>query len=120
MAVTRPKSRLLAQLAEAHDACHHIKDDKGERGPTRQRFGSSVCGSIDKGAAILDCALGNRPSTGEWPAGCFHNAAGVRLIPVAEAGGGVQGAESLGAREGRSPEALLPLVTRSDVRRWNL
>jgi hypothetical protein len=29
------KSRLLAQLAEAHDAWHYMKDDKGERIPTR-------------------------------------------------------------------------------------
>jgi hypothetical protein len=28
------KSRLLAQLAEAHDAWHYMKDDKGERIPT--------------------------------------------------------------------------------------
>src|SRR5215831_11776151 len=29
------KSRLLAQLAEAHDAWHYMKDDKGERVPTK-------------------------------------------------------------------------------------
>jgi hypothetical protein len=29
------KSRLLAQLAEAHDAWHYMKDDKGERIPTK-------------------------------------------------------------------------------------
>jgi hypothetical protein len=29
------KSRLLEQLAEAHDAWHYTKDDKGERVPTR-------------------------------------------------------------------------------------
>jgi hypothetical protein len=29
------KSRLLAQLAEAHDAWHYMKGDKGERVPTR-------------------------------------------------------------------------------------
>jgi hypothetical protein len=29
------KSRLLAQLAEAHDACHYMKDDKEGRVPTR-------------------------------------------------------------------------------------
>jgi hypothetical protein len=29
------KSRLLAQLAEAHDAWHYMKDDKGGRVPTR-------------------------------------------------------------------------------------
>jgi hypothetical protein len=29
------KSRLLAQLAEAHEAWHYMKDDKGERIPTK-------------------------------------------------------------------------------------
>jgi hypothetical protein len=29
------KSRLLAQLAEAHDVCHYTKDDTGGRVPTR-------------------------------------------------------------------------------------
>jgi len=29
------KSRLLAQLAEAHDAWHYMKDDRGERIPTK-------------------------------------------------------------------------------------
>ena len=29
------KSRLLAQLAEAHDALHYMQDDKGGRVPTR-------------------------------------------------------------------------------------
>ena len=29
------KSRLLQQLAEAHDAWHYMKDDKGERLPTK-------------------------------------------------------------------------------------
>jgi hypothetical protein len=39
----------------------------------------------DKGVAILDYALGNRPSTGEggrWAAGCVPNAPGRQLVPA--------------------------------------
>jgi hypothetical protein len=45
--------------------------DSGNQGGTKK----------DKDAAILDCALGNRPSTGtnggRWAAGCFNNVAGI-------------------------------------------
>src|SRR5262249_50172651 len=37
------KSRLLAQLAEAHDAWHYMKDEKGERVPTTADQGGLNC-----------------------------------------------------------------------------
>jgi hypothetical protein len=54
-------------------------------------------GRKDKGAAILDCALDDRPSTGlegKWAAGCFPNAAGVSWFLE---GGRRRGGSAVGA-----------------------
>ena len=53
-----------------------------------------LAAEIDKGVAILDYALDDRPSTGKggkWAAGYFHNVPGGPLVPGELSGGGIGG-----------------------------